>query len=809
MRGKTLIETMADFFGYSGGFERGPDRLIPYFDHIKPDVVILDDGAVMGMLRIKPVGFHLSSNSSRNGNARRHFAMLQLLADQQTEITETLVCHDDYSEFPGVAGGSAYWQEFRTRYARQAVGPLRALDWFISVVVRPRTLSAAWLAAKRRKAAGKPPEADRRSLRALSAKMRTISETLRKQSPVRLGLREEGGFQFSEIGEALHLIRTTKKTRIPLTQPAGSFAASLYRERVKHGDLGFLVQRIGGGETKAHVGRMLGFNVYPKKPMVGMFDTLLSDDPSILAARWVMTNTAKPITRAQATDQIQLTLNRLEKSGSKAETDMLDLENALDEIASAKEVRAQHSWTMAVHAPNMESLDDAAAAIADAVASGGCSPAPCGVGSEAAYWNQWPGNFHFRTAPATIGLKAFTALSPLEGYPSREEEYQWDAPLMRFKTAGGTAYDHGLGAIKHTLFCGPSGSGKTALLGSAITAATALIGERGTIIVWDKDRSNKIVIENNKGTYIELKRASDSGAAPLQRLRNTPEHRAVAVDLILSMILADNGQPVSERAKERIERGVAFVMRLPPPARTLGAVHAWLPPVELDPSDAASRLKPWCRGERMGWAMDGLADHVDFNQRMVGIDVTALLEDDLVLPVVSNYVLSMAGEVMDGRRMIFVVEELKFFLPKPHFTQRFEDIILTGRKKNVAFWPVIQQPESIILHPIGPAVLGQCQDRFLFKNELANRNAYCGGPGYGDGLHCTPQEFHQVREGMTAGAWSVLIQRPGKSVLCRFDLSSMPDDLLIVSGTTDSVKVWDSLADRRKEFSTKMKEATR
>lgn len=802
----TLPRPVLDFVGWSAGNERNPATLIPYFDHVAPDVMALKDGSLMAMVALNGEPFQLSDNNARNGFSNRHFALLQLLADPYTEITEHLVCHDAVPPFRGAEGGSAYWQEFQARYTSRALRGLRRLDWFISIIVHPKPFSSNPLGRMKAKWSGGDPVIDSRAINTLAAKVGTITAAFRSLSPRRLGLRWEGNgigsCAFSEIGEALELIRTTRRRAMPLAQPAGAFPWVFHRDRVVHGPLGFLIER-AGGRTGATVGRMFGLGVYPKLPRVGMFDKLLSDQDSLIGARWVMTNTIRPVSRAAATDKIILSMARMEKSGIVTEDDFADLEKALAAVTAAQEVRGQHAWSFAVHADDMATLDRHAAALVDIIAGAGCSPLPGGMAGEAIYWSQLPGNRRLCGMPARVGLRRFAMLSPLNGYPVGESQTHWDYPLLRFATAGGTAYDHSLfdGQLGHTLFCGPSGGGKTALVGSALTAATALVGPNGMIFTLDKDCSNKLSILNNGGTYTELKRGTDSGAAPLQRLPNTVEGRSAAVDLICGMILASNPAPISERAKTRIGQGVAFVMRMPAEKRTIGAVHAWLPPGTLDPSDAASRLKPWCRGERQGWAFDGERDTIDITGQLVGVDVTALLEDAAVLPVMAAYILHLASRMMDGRRFIFVVEEGKFLLPKPEFATRFEDIILTGRKKNVAFWFVIQQPEHLLSHPLGHALLGQMRTRFLFKNELANRSAYI------DGLHCTPQEYAQVREGMTAGAWSVLIQRPGKNVLCRFDLSSMPDDLLIVSGTPQTVALWDRIAETRREFIERKKEA--
>lgn len=781
--------------GTSPAPERNPAKFLPYFDHISPDVVVLKDGGLMAMLRMEAVPFHLASNSSRNGADGRHFALLQLLADKRTEIHEHYVSHRHVPVFDGGPGeGSRYEREWARRYERSALSGIRTREWFLTIIVRPQRFSDGWFAAAWRRVRGEDPWADEVTSAVLEAKVRTALAALSRFGARRLGQYEHNGFLYSEIAESLVLVRSLRKTRVPMWAEPGSFGAAVYTDRVVHGSLGFMIRR-AGGESLATYGRIFGLNPYPKKPRVGMFDGLLTAD-----ADMVVSNAVQPLSRAQATDRLELTLARMQSAEGRAITDKEELEAALNELASAQEVRAEHGWSIAVHAASMRELDISASEVADIVASGGCVPAAEGlIGGEAAYWAQMPGNMKFRLRPATIGLRRFAHMSSLEGFPSgTARRPRWGAPLLRFATAGGTFYDHDLhdGQVGNTLFVGPVGSGKTVAMGAAVTAATRLIGPDGRIIVLDKDNSNKLTILANDGCYVDLKRGEPSGYAPLRVLRNTPADREFGADLVVGAIRADGGPAPGPGILSRIAKGVAFTLRQPPEKRTVGLIHAFLPP--SDPTNSADRLRPWCWGEARGWAIDGPEHLIDLGgSRVSGVDVTALLNDETVLPLVSIGLLHEAERVMDGRRVVFVVEEGKFLLPKPYFAKRFEDVVLTGRKKNVAFWFVTQQPEHILSHEMGSSLLSQMRTRFLFKNELADRAAYCGGGRWGDGLHCTPQEFAQVREGMTVGAHSVLIQRPGFSTLCRFDLSGMPDDIAVLSGNPKTVALYDRISGER------------
>lgn len=169
------------------------------------------------------------------------------------------------------------------------------------------------------------------------------------------------------------------------------------------------------------------------------------------------------------------------------------------------------------------------------------------------------------------------------------------------------------------------------------------------------------------------------------------------------------------------------------------------------------------------------------------------------------YLLLLAGlRMVDGARGALWIDEFKAYLADSRFSKGAEDFALRMRKKNWFLGYATQQPEHLLLHPIGRSILGQTKQYALFANEGANEDAYCGHEGgngpMGNGLGCTPGEFRVVKQEMAAEGWSVLIKRESggegmaeggqaasASVLCRFDLSPMPEHVAILSGRTKTV----------------------
>jgi hypothetical protein len=111
-------------------------------------------------------------------------------------------------------------------------------------------------------------------LRRLEDVVYLISTTLSDYKPRRLGTREievEPGVMMpvTEIGEALHLIRTGIHQVIPHTY--GLLSSVIYTEPAVFGPLSFNLNKPG---CPRH-GEMIGFNNYPARPRIGTLNRLL------------------------------------------------------------------------------------------------------------------------------------------------------------------------------------------------------------------------------------------------------------------------------------------------------------------------------------------------------------------------------------------------------------------------------------------------------------------------------------------------------------------------------------------------------
>jgi type IV secretion system protein VirB4 len=407
---------------------------------------------------------------------------------------------------------------------------------------------------------------------------------------------------------------------------------------------------------------------------------------------------------------------------------------------------------------------------------------------EAAFFAQVPGSpAYLRARAGSISSVAMAALSSFHAPARGDKRHHWGRPIYRLRTSNGTAYDRGwhLRDVGHTLRIGPTGSGKSLSLGFDVAMLDPLVGgQSGTQIVLDKDESNRIVVQALGGPYAVLRRGHPC-TAPLRALPNTPDARSWLHQFITGLAMADGRGAPTPQESARLATGLEFIMRLPIGMRSIAGLREFLG--RENAVGFGARLETWARGGARGWAFDADEDPIDFDARVAGVDPTAIMPDEAVMPPMAAYLLHRAALVMDGRRAVLHADEFKYYLPDPRFARAFEDFALTGRKKNWSLDIATQQPEHILDHPIGASLVAQCKTRLLYRNPDAREVPYM------DGLGCTAREFRAVSGDMLAGPHSLLIKREDRSVLCRFDFSTLPEHIAILSGTAQSVRLLDDI----------------
>ena len=503
-------------------FEADPRRFIPYAGHITRNVVINIDGSVMAVIASHgTAASQLTASSVRNGRRERVNTLLRTIGDADTTICLHLVRYKGALPAPQPKARSPFVRNLMAEYERIALGGMFTNLWIITVIIHPEKNAGSSLWSWLPTFKVKPLYTTERQLRRLEEVVYLIETTLSEYRPRRLGSAEvptdiEGlTLPVTEIGTALHLIRTAIHQPIPHT--FGPLSAAVYTEPVVFGPLAFDLNKPG---CPRH-GAMIGFNNYPARPRVGMFNRLLSANYCL-----VMTHAFRFKSSGGAVSAMRLITQQMRNAGDAAEDLMEGLREAANQTASLKTATGRHHFSLAVYADTLADLDGIVADASKTLSQfGGAAPTRelnlwYSGAMETAYYAQLPGSPIFKPRPGDISTLDLADMASLDNFPTGHASGYWGPSFIRFKTNGLTAYDHISHDedVGHTLGIGPNGRGKTVLLGLMAAALEPVMGADGIRLIIDKDASNKLLIEACGGVHRPIKRNEASGLAPLVAL---------------------------------------------------------------------------------------------------------------------------------------------------------------------------------------------------------------------------------------------------------------------------------------------------
>ena len=757
--------------------EREPDTYVPYVGHATPNVLLLDDGSLLGMVRLGGIAWETTDPAEINArHAQRNILLRNVASERLVLATHVVRTMADGTEYPVTPCRSDFARELDAAYrSRLMNNRLYRNELFLSVLLRPAQQAGKRISGmlNRRRRGDTLRAAPGNDLDRLETVLGTILADLHVYEPRRLGLRETSGIMFSECAEALHLILTGEHMPVPLVN--GHLGGAIYTDRVIVGREAIEIRGPGG----SHFAAGFGLREYPASTWPGMFDTILTAPYC-----GCLTQTFGCMGKQDAQDKMTRKQNQMGVAGDKAASQTDALSQAADLLQSNAFVMGDHHLTLVTFADSLASLKEVASRARRDLAESGAVIVREDLALEAVYWAQLPGNMQYRTRPGAISSRNFAAMASLHNYPLGKERGHWGEPLTVFRTTGGTPYKFHLHAstgmvtdLGNIFLAGPSGSGKTTLLLFLLALAEK---QDAQIVFFDKDKGGEILARALGGTYLVLPSGTPSGLAPLKALDASPENLKFLKQLIAGLITAP-GQILSNDVERRLDQGLAAIMQLAPEHRSMGELRAFLG--QSDGEGPGARLDKWCAGRSLGWVLDNEADEIELNSPFLGFDMTAVLDDDVTRGPIMSYLYHRIEGLVDGRRLIVAIDEFWKALADPEFRELVNDKLKTIRKLNGAVVLATQSPRDALSSPISHSIIEQCPTQIIMPNDKADRVDYV------DGLKLTEPEFLAVSEDLTAGGRRFLLKQGNVSVACELDLSGMDDLVAVLSGREKTVRL--------------------
>ncbi len=593
----------------------------------------------------------------------------------------------------------------------------------------------------------------------------------------------------------------------PRTLPKVDIAYALPRIRPLFGSNTFALK----GIADTQFGACLSISQYPESTEAGLLNALLS-----APFRFILTQSFQFLSKPLATQLLIKQQNRLNTTGDLALSQVESISFGLDELTSNRIVYGEHHLVLTVLADSDDKLNQHMASVKSELADIAIIPVREDTGMAAAYWSQLPANSKYRPRPAPISSRNFSGFCSFHNYPSGQiDGNQWGAAVTMFKTASSSPYyfnfhesnaqkrnphkpsttpkvtcksssketqlkdeHHALG---NTLIIGASGSGKTVLQGFLISQSKKY---GPTQILFDKDRGLEIYVRACGGLYLPLEMGKATGFNPFH-LEDTPGNRLFLTSLLAKLM----GSNLTHAEQQELSIAVNGVMALDKPLRRLSRCLEFLDPV--DTNGCHARLQKWCEGGELAWVLDNRIDELDVTyQKLLAFDVTEFLDHPEIRTPIVMYLFHRIEELIDGRRLQIIMDEFWKLIADEYFEDLANNKQKVIRKQNGIMVYATQSAKDVLNSPIAHTLIEQCATFIFMPNPKAKREDYI------DGLNLTEREFELVKTHLQPNSRQFLIKRGHDSIVTGLDLSDFDEELAVISGTTDKVKLMHTLVDK-------------
>ncbi|RKF23151.1 VirB4 family type IV secretion/conjugal transfer ATPase [Altericroceibacterium spongiae] len=751
------------------------DRL-PYTRLVDDQTIQLRDGSLMTALQVPGLLFETEDTDALNAHAATREVMLRSSLDARFVLYHHVIRRrvevelDAQFDDPLSAHIDRRWRE------KLANGSLFINDQFVTLIRRPARGKAGFAEklGKMWQRRGKDEVgADPRDLRALRAAAQSFAASLGDYGARMLGdYNGPSGQTNNELLELLSALYNGEMRPVRRPMDDADIGHMLPYRRASFG-LDAMELRGASGSDFA---TLLSLKDYPEATSPGLIDPLLR-----LPFEMTVTESFAPQERQTAREKIDLSLRRLRSADEEAQSERADMLAARDELGNGAVSFGDHHLTVQVRESDLAKLDDASAACAAALADAGAIAVREDTNLEPAFWGQFPGNETYLVRRAMISSANMASFSSLHGFAlGQAEGNHWGDAVTLLQTTSSTPFFFNFhnGDLGNFTVIGPSGSGKTVVM-NFLAAQAQKFSPR--TILFDKDRGAELFIRGIGGRYDRIHSGEPSGFNPLA-LPDTPSNRAFLRDWLGVLLKAKGPEELAmiSTAVDAAYANDASLRRLRHFRELLSGAR------RPQPGDLADRLGAWIDNGEHGWLFDNASDQLDLSERVLGFDMTALLENPRLRTSVMMYLFHRIDERLDGQPTMILIDEGWKALDDEVFAARIRDWLKTLRKRNALVGFATQSARDALESRISTALVEQTATMIFMPNSRARPEDYC------DGFGLTEHELALIRS-LPAHSRCFLVRQPDASVVARLDLSGAPEVLTILSGRESAVRRLDTI----------------
>lgn len=748
---------------------------LPYAGHVDDRTLQTRDGLLIQTLHLAGFPFETASDEELNYRKAIRETVLRGAASSRLAIYHHVVRRRVTPSFPP-GPEEPFCAALDARWREQLAGRrLYVNDIFVSLVLRPTQGSAGFI--ERLMKGPRARDADiGRDLRELHATREAFTAALSPYGVRTLGLyAASGGAQRSEPAEFLSLLLNGELK--PVLAPTGDLSQAIGTRRLS---FGLDAMEFGGGPDGPSFGAIVSLKDYPSRTAPGILDGVLR-----LPMEMVLTESFAFVDRQAALDRMGLALRRLKAAEDDAFSLRGELAQARDDVGAGRAAYGEHHLTILAKADSLEELDQGIADIQGSLSEMGAIAVREDVNLEPAFWAQFPANFKYIARKALISAGNFAGLASFHNHPTGQAEgNHWGPAIAVLETTSFGPYHFNFhhGDLGNFTVIGPSGSGKTVLLTFLLAQAERL---KPRIAYFDKDRGAEPFIRAIGGRYDVISPGEPTGFNPLA-LPDTPGNRAFLSEWV-AQLLTSEGEVLDAEDRVMIADAIDANFAQPTNHRRLRYLRELFRGARRPQAgDLAARLSAWCEGGDHAWLFDNEADLLDIETRILGFDMTKVLDAPTIRIPTMMYLFHRLEQRLDGSPAMFIVDEGWKVLDDPVFVRRIKDWEKTIRKRNGVVGFCTQSASDALDSRIASAIIEQAATQIFFPNSRAKASDYV------DGFGLTEHEFELVRS-LPDTSRCFLIKRSDHSVVARLDLTGLGGELAVLAGTERAVRRLDAL----------------
>lgn len=500
-----------------------------------------------------------------------------------------------------------------------------------------------------------------------------------------------------------------------------------------------------------------------------------------LDSEYVFTQTFEFQTTDDAIEELEKQQRSLHYSGDKSFTDISDLEDAMDEVASRKSVFGLSTMHIIVFGDSQKELRHNMDEADRCFSTAQLITIRDDIILEAKWWAQLPGNFKYRTRVTRISSLNFASFSPIQNEPSEgTKTFKWGEPYFIAETLSGSPYYFSthVGELGNTIIIGRSRSGKTVIM---VAMALMMSKFNGRVFYFDKDRGAEIGIRAVGGNYYVISPGKKTGFNPCQ-LPDTPSNRKFLYNLIETMVSDETGVITAQEAKI-VESVVAGNFEYAPEMRRMRYLEPLFP--QGDEDALSIRFSRWVNDGIHAWLFDNESDVLDVSCTHVGYDMTDILDEKEVRGPALSYMTHRVKSAIDGSPIAIFVDEGWKGLQDEMFAADMKNWAKVIAKQEGILVFGSQEARDLSNSAAGQTLITQSATKlFGFDPEGVYENYVDFG--------VSPVEFETIK---SLQRQQFLVKNENYSCVITLDLSGLDKHLAVISSRTKSVNLVEKLRD--------------